>query len=103
MGTVITLGAKPLCEGSLRANTCGTLSSFHGRSRRAERQSITRDGVSYCLISTGKGCAPFVEWVEWCGWPLIPIPMKTATPVTVILPCAPRYLVGPWLPLLGWF
>src|SRR6266436_6114677 len=113
MGTVIALRAKPLCEGSLRANTHGTLSSFHGRSRRKERQSITKDWVSYCLISAGKGCKPFIERVEWCGWPLIPILMNTVTPViriplTTVTPATPiprcdlLYLAGPWLPLLVW-
>src|SRR6266436_4893092 len=46
IGTVIALRAKPLCKGSLRANTRVTGILFHGRSRGTERQSIHGSEVS---------------------------------------------------------
>src|SRR6266481_2791405 len=64
MGTVIALSAKPLHEGSFHTNTRGTGSSLHGRSRWQERQSIRGGEVSYCLISTRKGCTAAIARVE---------------------------------------
>src|SRR6266436_1033102 len=64
MGTVIALSAIPLTEGSFYTNTRGTGSSFHGRSRENERQSIRGDEVSYCPISTGKDCNAAIVRVE---------------------------------------
>src|SRR5260370_2996651 len=53
MGTVMSLNANSPFEAWFPANTRGTESSFHGRSRRGERQSIRGRGVSNCPIS---GC-----------------------------------------------
>ncbi|PYT55256.1 MAG: cation transporter [Acidobacteria bacterium] len=53
MGTVMSLSANPPLEPWFHTNTRGTESSFHGRSRRGERQSIRGRGVSNCPIS---GC-----------------------------------------------
>ncbi len=58
---VDSLSAKPLSNGLSRANTRGTGSSFHGRSRRRERQSIPGGGVSNCPISKGEGCVAPIE------------------------------------------
>src|SRR5260370_36556040 len=64
MGTVIALSAKPLHEGSFHTDTSGTGSLLHGRSRWQERQSIRGGEVSYCLISTRKGCTAAIARVE---------------------------------------